>query len=157
VAFDVDTDSRERNHVGVNLPELAAIEFTVADLAPCVTLFADVLGLEVTPPSRHPTLDAEVVQVNAGGVVINLLCPTDRGEGTPLVNPEPRLSQLNFVLGAVDAVHALRHRFIEAGGAVVERDASLFYIDSQMSIGVLGADATLVFSCDEAPMEERQE
>lgn len=132
-------------------PRLAAVEFTVTDLAPCLALFAGIVGLEVTPPCRHPTIDADVAQIDAGGVVINLLCPTDTGTGTPLANPEPRLSQLNFTLGVSDELAELRSKFEEARGAVVERDETLFYIDSQMTTGVLGVDATLVFSCTEAP------
>ena len=132
-------------------PNLVAIEFTVADLAPCLELFGTVLGLEVGPTFRHATLDAEVAQVNAGGVVINLLCPTDTGRGVPHGNPEPRLSQLNFVVPAAHALGALRRRCEGAGAAVVERGEDLFYVDSHMSSGILGADATLVFSSEGNP------
>jgi hypothetical protein len=132
----------------VPAPHLVAIEFTVADLAPCLELFGTVLGLEVGPTFRHATLDAEVAQVDAGGVVINLLCPTDTGRGIPHGNPEPRLSQLNFVVPTGKALAALRRRCEGAGAAVVERGEGLFYVDSHMSAGLLGADATLVFSSE---------
>lgn len=147
----MDIDGGERKHGAVPTPHLVAIEFTVADLTPCLELFGGVLGLEMTPVHRHPTIDAEVVQVNANGMVINLLCSTDTGNGSPLANPEPRLSQLNFVLPVSDDVAKLRKRCEEAGAAVVERDESLFYIDSHMSSGMLGPEATLVFSTEEAP------
>jgi hypothetical protein len=140
-----------RNHGDVAPPQLVAVEFTVADLAPCLNLLAGVLGLEAAPICRHPTIDADVAQIHAGGVVINLLCPTDTGDGVPIGKPEPRLSQLNFVLGLSDELAELRNRCEEAGAAVVERDETLFYIDSHMTTGVLGADATLVFSCEESP------
>jgi hypothetical protein len=129
-------------------PNLVAIEFTVADLAPCLALFGDVLGLEVGPTFRHATLDAEVAQVNAGNVIINILCPTDTGHGIPHGDPEPRLSQLNFVVPSADALVALRRRCESAGAAVVERGEDLFYVDSHMSSGLLGTEATLVFSSE---------
>ena len=129
---------------------LVAIEFTVVDLAPCLELFGNVFGLEVEPTFRHPTLDADVAQVHGGGIVINLLCPTDTGRGIPHGNPEPRLSQLNFLVGSTGALAALRRRCEQAGAAVVERDDDLFYVDSHMSSGLLGADATLVFSSEES-------
>ena len=87
-----------RNHGDVAPPQLVAVEFTVADLTPCLDLLGGVLGLDVSPICRHPTIDADVVQVNAGGTVINLLCPSDTGDGAPIGNPEPRLSQLNFLV-----------------------------------------------------------
>ncbi len=131
-------------------PHLVAIEFTVADLAPCLELFGTIFGLEVEPTFRHPTLDADVAQVQGGGVVINLLCPTDTGRGVPHGNPEPRLSQLNFVVRSTGELAALRRRCEEAGAAVVERGDALFYVDSHMTSGLLGADATLVFSSEES-------
>jgi len=131
-------------------PRLAALEFTVAELAPCLALFGGVLGLEVSAVCRHPTIDADVAQVVAGDVLINLLCPTDTGSGTPLAKPEPRLSQLNFGLGAPDELGELRSRCQEGGAAVVAVGDQLFYLDSQMTTGLLGADATLVFSSDQA-------
>jgi hypothetical protein len=132
-------------------PQLVAIEFTVADLAPCLELFGGVLGLEVGPTFRHETLDAEVAQIDAGGVLINLLCPTDTGSGIPHGNPEPRLSQLNFVVPTAEALGALRRRCESSGAAVVQRSEDLFYVDSHMSSGLLGADATLVFSAEGSP------
>lgn len=132
-------------------PHLIAIEFTVADLAPCLELFGEVLGFEVGPTFRHPTIDADVAQVHAGGALINLLCPTDTQQGVPHTNPEPRVSQLNFVLPSADALALLRRRCEAAGAAVVERGDDLFYVDSQMSSGVLGAEATLVFSLGATP------
>ncbi len=147
----VDNEGTARNHGAVVAPHLVAIEFTVADLAPCLELFGGVLGLEVGPTLRHPTLDADVAQVQADGVVINLLCPTDTGQGVPHGNPEPRLSQLNFLAASTEELASLRRRCEGAGAAVVERGDELFYIDSQMSSGLLGVDATLVFSSEEHP------
>jgi hypothetical protein len=147
----VDSDRAARKHGAVATPQLVAIEFTVADLTPCLYLFGTILGLEMAPIARHPTLDADVAQVDAGGVVINLLCPTDTGSGTPLGNPEPRLSQLNFVLQLTGELAELRSRCETAGAAVVERDDTLFYIDSHMTTGLLGAETTLVFSSEETP------
>ncbi len=144
----VDNRRTARNHGAVIAPNLVAIEFTVADLAPCLALFGEVLGLPVGPTFRHATLDAEVAQVNAGDVTINILCPTDTGSGIPHGNPEPRLSQLNFVVQTADALAALRRRCEGAGAAVVERGEDLFYVDSHMSSGLLGAEATLVFSSE---------
>ncbi len=83
-------------------------------------------------------------------IVINLLCPTDTGRGIPHGNPEPRLSQLNFVVSSTEELAALRRSCEEAGAAVVERGDDLFYVDSHMSSGLLGADATLVFSSEES-------
>jgi hypothetical protein len=147
----VDSGRTTGNHGAVVAPQLVAVEFTVPDLAPCIELFGEVLGLEVEPTFRHPVLDADVVQVRAGAILINLLCPTDTGHGVPHADPEPRLSQLNFVAPSVDALVALRRRCEDAGAAVVERGDELFYVDSQMSSGLLGAEATLVFSAQETP------
>lgn len=132
-------------------PRLVAVEFTVADLTPCLDLLGGVLGLEVAPTCRHPTIDADVVQVGAGDIVINLLCPTDTGVGIPLANPEPRLSQLNFAVPLPDELAELRNLCEGAGAAVVERDESLFYIDSHMTSGMLGPEASLVFSSETEP------
>lgn len=132
-------------------PQLVAIEFTVADLTPCLDLLGGVLGLEVSATCRHPTIDADVVQVSAGGIVINLLCPTDTGTGVPLANPEPRLSQLNFAVPLPDALADLRRLCEGAGAAVVERGETLFYIDSHMTSGMLGPEASLVFSSEDQP------
>lgn len=146
----VDNRRTARNHGAVVAPNLVAIEFTVADLAPCRALFGEVLGLEVGPTFRHATLDAEVAQVNAGEVIINLLCPTDTGRGIPHGNPEPRLSQLNFVMPTAEALAGLRRGCESAGAAVVDRGGDLFYLDSHMSSGLLGTEATLVFSSEES-------
>ena len=120
----VDRDRAARKHGAVATPQLVAIEFTVEDLTPCLYLFGTILGLETAPIARHPTLDADVAQIDAGGMVINLLCPTDTGGGTPLANPEPRLSQLNFVLQLTGELAELRSRCETAGAAVVERDGT---------------------------------
>jgi hypothetical protein len=147
----VDSDRTARNHGAVAPPQLVAIEFTVADLTPCLDLLSGVLGFEVAPICRHPTIDADVVQVSAGGIVINLLCPTDTGAGIPLANPEPRLSQLNFAVPLSGELADLRSRCEGAGAPVVERGDTLFYIDSHMTNGILGADASLVFSSEDDP------
>jgi len=147
----VDSDRTARNHGAVAPPQLVAVEFTVADLTPCLDLLGGALGLEVAPICRHPTIDADVAQVSAGGIVINLLCPTDTGVGVPLANPEPRLSQLNFAVPLPDELADLRSDCERAGAAVVERGETLFYIDSHMTNGMLGADASLVFSSEDEP------
>jgi hypothetical protein len=147
----VDKGDTPRNHVAVAAPHLVAIEFTVAELEPCLELFRGVLGMEVGPTFRHAVLDADVAQVNAGGLVINVLCPTDTGRGIPHGNPEPRLSQLNFVVETAEALTALLRRCEGAGAAVVERGDDLFYLDSHMSSGLFGAEATLVFSSEASP------
>jgi hypothetical protein len=95
-------------------------------------------------------IDADVVQVHAGSLVITLLCPTDTGEGVPHSAPEPRLSQLNFAvpLAALDDVRA---RLEQAGTAIVERGEDLFYIDPETVKGLFGAEAAFVFTPYEGP------
>ena len=132
-------------------PQLVSIEFTVPDLGPCIALFRDVLGMTIRGPERHPVLDASLVQVETGAIVLTLLCPTDTGNGVPHSFPDPRLSQLNFALPA-DELAAVRSRLEEAGAAVVDH-RELFVVDPELVKGLLGADAALVFTAgvDTAP------
>jgi hypothetical protein len=129
---------------------LTALEYTVADLEPCLQLFVGLLGLELVDRARHPALDAEVARISAGSVMINLLCPTDTGMGRPFPNPERRMSQLTFGLGSVTELAELGNSLAEAGAAVVERDEALSYIDADMIKGLLGTDAAMVFCVEEA-------
>ncbi len=138
------------NHAAVP-PELIAVEFVVSDLGPILELLGRVLGLEVAQVCRHPVIDADLAQVKAGGVLINLICPTDTGEGSPIVDPETRMSQINFLVGSLGELHGLRNRCRDAGAAVVDLPDQVFYIDSAMTSGVLGVDALLVFSANETP------
>lgn len=130
------------------LPVLHSIEFTVNDIDECLELLVDVMGLELVGRSRHPVLDADVAQVNSSLPAINLLCPSDTGNGRPLPNPDPRLSQLTFVVSDPDALATLRDTLVENGAAVVQRDKDLIVIDPQMIRGLLGADTAIVFSTD---------
>jgi hypothetical protein len=139
----------------MSVPRLVSLEFTVADLDPCVRLFGEVLGLEILGPDRHGVLDADIVHVMAGRIIITLLCPTDTGSGVPHSRPYPHLSQVNFTVHH-NALGELRSRLESAGAAVVERD-QLFFIDPEMVKGMFGEDAAFVFSSDEGNFGEQDE
>src|SRR5947209_8150342 len=109
-------------------PSVTSLEFTVHDLDQCLDLLVDAIGFELQFRDRHPTLDAEVATVDAGGVRINLVCPSDTGVGAPLENTDRRMSQLDIVVPDEGDAAALKARLVEAGAAVVERD-ELFFLD----------------------------
>jgi hypothetical protein len=133
---------------GVDAPRIAYLEYTVSDLEPCIRFFG-LMGLELVGPSRHPVLDADVAQVWAGPLAINLLRPTDTGQGIPITDPEPHMSQVTFVMHEDDALHRLRHRLIEGGAAVFDRHERLFFVDPHMIGGLLGSEVSFVFCTEE--------
>jgi hypothetical protein len=133
----------------MSTPRLRSLEFTVVDLEPCLELFVGLIGLELVDRFRHPTLDCEVAQLRSDAMTVNLLCPTDTGQGTPMPFPEVRMSQLTFTLDATDAIDPLRQRLIEGGAAVVQRDDGMLFLDSHLINGLFGTSATFVFCVEE--------
>ena len=124
-------------------PAVTAIEYTVHDLDQCLRFLVDAMGFPLEYRDRHPQLDAEVATVNAGGIRINLVCPTDTGIGIPLEDTDSRMSQLNIVVPTTRDAVALKARLVEAGAPVVERDG-LFFVDTSMTKGLLGVTTAFV-------------
>ncbi len=131
------------------IPELRSIEYTVADLEPCLELLVSLMRLELVGRFHHPDLDAEVAQVRSGSMTINLLCPTDTGQGRAMPQPDPRLSQLTLVVRSAEEVATIRRRLVEGGAAVIERDERMFLLDAHMIKGLFGTDSAIVVSSDE--------
>lgn len=137
------------------IPALRSIEYTVADLEPCLELLVGLMGLELIGRFHHPVMDAEVAQLRSGSMTINLLCPTDTGQGRAMSRPDPRLSQLTFTVGAEQEVAIVRRRLVEGGAAVIERDERMFVLDAHMIKGLFGSDSAIVVcSEDEATSED---
>jgi hypothetical protein len=139
-------------------PRLRSLEFTVEDLEPCLDLLVGLIGLELVARYQHPTLDADVAQLRSDDMTVNLLCPTDTGERTPMPFPEVRMSQLTFTLDASEAMDPLRQRLVEGGAAVVQRDDGMIFLDAHLVEGLFGTSATFVFCAeetDEDPADDR--
>jgi len=130
-------------------PVVAALEYTVHNLDQCLSLLVDAMGFPLEYRDRHPQLDAEVATVNAGGVRINLVSPTDTGVGVPLDNTENRMSQLNVVVPTEDDAAALKNRLVQAGAPVVERDG-LFFLDTSMMQELFGVTTAFVMYANES-------
>ena len=130
-------------------PAVAAIEYTVRDLDQCLSFLVDVLGFPLEYRSRHPQLDAEVATVNAGGVRINLVSPTDTGTGIPLEDTDSRMSQLNIVVPTEADAAGLKARLVAAGAPVVERDG-LFFVDTSMTEQLFGVTTAFVMYATDA-------
>jgi catechol 2,3-dioxygenase-like lactoylglutathione lyase family enzyme len=128
---------------------LTSIEFTVGDIEQCIELFAGLVGLELVGRAPHPFLDAEVAQLQAGPVTINLLCPTDTGRGDPVLVPRVRMSQLTFAVPDRE-LDGLRLHLAGGGAPVRNPDAGLVVLDPGMIESLLGAEAAVVF-CAEGP------
>lgn len=124
-------------------PVVASLEYTVHDLQQCLRLLVDTIGFGLEFRGHHPTLDAEVATVDAGGVRINLICPSDSGKGVPLENPESRMSQLDIVVPTDADAEALKARLVEAGAPVVER-GDLFYLDTSLAQELFGVPTAFV-------------
>lgn len=140
------------------IPTLRSIEYTVADLEPCLELLVGLMGLELVGRFHHPVIDAEVAQLRSGSMTVDLLCPTDTAQGTAMPRPDPRLSQLTFTVGAAQELAGLRRRLVEGGAAVVECDEGMFLLDSQMIHGLFGTDSAIVVCLeDEATDADRSE
>lgn len=120
------------------------MEFTVSDLDQALLLFVGTIGLGLAFRGRHPTLDAEVAEVDAGPIRLNLVCPTDTGSGIPMDNPDTRLSQIDLECPSAADATELASRLVEAGASVVER-AGLFFLDTSMTQSLLGSEAAFVF------------
>jgi hypothetical protein len=133
-------------------PTLVALEFTVADLDQCVAMLAGAVGLTLVGRSRHSVFDAEVAQLQSGSVLINLLSPTDTGQGSPLPNPETRMSQMTFCLPG-DDVRGLENTLVEAGAPVIVGEDDYVAVDESVAAGLLGTNTALLF-CSRALLEE---
>jgi hypothetical protein len=134
--------------INMSRPVVAALEYTVHDLDQCLSLLVEAMGFPLEFRDRHPHLDAEVATVNAGGVRVNLVCPTDTGVGIPLDNTENRMSQLNIVVPTEGDAAALKNRLVQAGAPVVEREG-LFFLDTSMMQELFGVTTPFVMYANE--------
>lgn len=126
-------------------PTLFSLDFTVSDLDGCLALLVELGGLELVGRARHPTFDAEVAQLRAGGVVFNLLHPTETGRGRPFPTPEPSLTNFTFVLQQEEDIGVLRGQLVAGGAAVFAPVEGQFALDAQMIRGLLGVEAPMIF------------
>ncbi len=129
------------------------LEMVVDDLDRAVELFGDVLGCEVVTRAPATLVAGEMAVIDAGAIVINLLCPADGGDGTILAERTPRLSQLILGVGTSDTVAALHERCVDLGlavggdhladapGAEPERR---FYLTPECVEGAIGQPAAIV-------------
>jgi len=134
--------------ITMSRPVVAALEYTVQDLDQCLSLLVEAMGFPLEYRDRHPQLDAEVATVNAGGVRINLVSPTDSGVGIPLENTDNRMSQLNIVVPTAGDAATLKARLVAAGAPVVERD-DLFFLDTSMMQELFGVTTAFVMYANE--------
>jgi hypothetical protein len=134
--------------ITMSRPVVAALEYTVHDLDQCLDLLVEAMGFPLEYRDRHPQLDAEVAAVNAGGVRINLVSPTDSGVGIPLENTDNRMSQLNIVVPTEGDAATLKARLVAAGAPVVERDG-LFFLDTSMMQALFGVTTAFVMYANE--------
>lgn len=116
----------------------------VPDLERAISLFADVLGFEVSRTGPSPLVEADTAVVHAGAVALTLLAPKDHGPGRILPDREPRVSQLVLGAGTSADVDALRAHVIEAGLAVVNLDDAGFYVTPEAVTGALGIATAIV-------------
>ena len=126
-------------------PSLAALEFVVDDPTPALELLG-LLGFRLTGHQRHPALDADVRIVDAGGITIALLTPTDTGDRPPLPPPASNPSQLLFDVDTAESFGALRSRLIDAGAPVVAEGATQFHLARQLIDATFGVAPALVFN-----------
>lgn len=124
-------------------PKLIALEYVVDDLERVLELFVDLIGLPVINREPHPVLDAEVVTLELGDVLLTLIHPTTDGDRKP-VNPMD--SNLSQILVQVDEPLAgLTNRLAEAGAGVIVDSPYMNHLSLQSTQSIFGVAPALVF------------
>jgi hypothetical protein len=152
------------------VPTLVALEYVTDDDGPMLELLCDHLGFEVVERHPHPALDAEMTLVDAGVVMITVLCRTAVGDRPQIPPTSCALSQLVFDVddggsdgdvappgepGApgepgstpqgADGFTGLIDRLVEAGAPVLLDGEDMFHLGAQLTTSVFGSAPTLVF------------
>lgn len=132
-------------------PTLLGLEVIVDDLDRAITLFTDVLGLQLVDRGPSTLIEADTAVIDAGPVAITLLAPKAHGPGRILPNREPRVSQFVFGAASTAAVDELRDGITEAGLAVAPVSDNHFFVTPESISGALGVAAAIVVVPHPAP------
>lgn len=124
-------------------PQLIALEYVVEDLERVLELLVDLIGLEVIRQERHPTLDAEMVTLELGQVVLTLIHPTADGDRKPVNRMASNLSQL--VIQIDEPIAELTRRLGEGGAGVVVDTPAMSHLSLQSTESIFGVAPSLVF------------
>ncbi|HTO01610.1 MAG TPA: hypothetical protein VL068_13145 [Microthrixaceae bacterium] len=125
-------------------PQLVSLEYVVEDLERVLELLVGLVGLSVIDRRPHPVLDAEVVVLDLGPVVLTLIHPTSDGDRTPVNPVSCNLTQL--VLTVDEPLEQLTGRLAEAGVGVIVDSPSMSHLSLQTTNSVFGVAPALVFS-----------
>jgi len=130
-------------------PTLVALEYVTDDDGPLLELLCDHLGFEVIDQHPHPALDADMTLVDAGVVMITVLCRTAVGDRPQIPPTASALSQLVFDVddtgGPTAGFGGLLERLVEAGAPVMVDGDDMFHLGAQLTASVFGTAPTLVF------------
>lgn len=133
------------------VPTLVALEYVTDDDGPLLELLCDHLGFEVIDRHPHPALDAEMTIVDAGVVMITVLCRTAAGDRPQIPPTDCALSQIVFDVGGeaspegTSEFDSMREHLIEAGAAVMLDGDDMFHFGQQLTRSVFGVAPTMVF------------
>ncbi len=132
-----------------SVPTLVALEYVTDDDGPLLELLCDHLGFDVIDRQPHPALDAEMTLVDAGVVMITVLCRTAVGDRPQIPPTASALSQLVFDVedsgGATEGFGALLEHLVESGAPVMVDGDDMFHLGAQLTASVFGTAPTLVF------------
>lgn len=120
------------------------LELLVADLDRAVELVRDVLGLPVLDEGPAANVAGRMATVDAGGLVLTLLEPTDSGPGPVLGDRTPRLAQVVVGTDGPADVVGLLARVTSAGLAAVPIDDHRFHVPPEAVQGALGLPVAVV-------------
>ena len=126
-------------------PALVRLEWLVERLEPAVDLLCNRVGFEFLQHARHPVLDADVALLRTGHVGLLLVCPTSTGDGQPVLDPTPGMTQLVFGVDGSGGYDALREKLIESGAAVSDDGPDELHLARAMVEDVFGTSPVLTF------------
>lgn len=125
-------------------PRLLSLEYVVDDLDRALELLVDLLGLELIDRHPHPALDAEVVTLDLGTVVLTLLHPTAVGDRPAVSAVACNLAQL--LVEVDEPIEQLNERLAERGAGVVVDGPTMSHLSAQTTASVFGIAPSMLFT-----------
>lgn len=126
---------------------VVGLELIVERLAAAVDVFTDAFGWEVVFTGRSGEVAGDVAVLDAGSIMVTLLCPDDHGPDM-LSDREPRLSQL-IVGGDAAQVAGAVDRLVRLGLPTRTAGPERRFVPPEAAAGVVGFETALMLHVTE--------
>jgi catechol 2,3-dioxygenase-like lactoylglutathione lyase family enzyme len=123
---------------------LVGVELLVDRISPALDFFVSTLGFALVHSGPADDASGEIAVIDAGGVAITLLEPSDEGQQV-IADRTPRLTQLVFGLGQ-DGMDRLFDHISERGVSVARLSDQRFFVPPEVAGGIVGSEIALTFS-----------